>query len=412
MLRLYDRAQMRMSLSTRVRRRMLVLLGLLAAAAMHTAILFLPPRLPAAFGFRVPTRAGDEDRSHKPGVVVLNSSWGVVPLRMHLRRNAPSPCANELAASELRKVPPIRFLIIGERKCGTSSLFRYLLEHPMVAPPCYKEPQYFGRRIRDITCAEYANQTFVSWGTLLDPTVSEVCYAWPELHPNGSIVDERVCKQLPRERALREAMVTGEGSVSYLQEADPAVVTASLPFAKLLLVLRDPASRVFSHFRMSQRFQTAQGSASAIASDEWLGETFETYVKTDLARIDKCTATRHAELACTCFERGSLVAISAYVCSLIGWVPYTKRSALLVLTDHELRADPNTTIARAAKHLGLPAWNPSSSPVLRHRFNVARSIIYNVAALQRALALLRRFYSRWNRLLSALLGTQLFSSGD
>src|SRR5262245_60810798 len=34
-------------------------------------------------------------------------------------------------------------LIIGSRKCGTTSLFRYLLDHPCVLPPLKKEIFYF-----------------------------------------------------------------------------------------------------------------------------------------------------------------------------------------------------------------------------------------------------------------------------
>jgi hypothetical protein len=37
------------------------------------------------------------------------------------------------------------FFIIGERKCGTSSVYRYLVAHPHVLPGRLKEPNFFGQ---------------------------------------------------------------------------------------------------------------------------------------------------------------------------------------------------------------------------------------------------------------------------
>jgi len=34
------------------------------------------------------------------------------------------------------------FLIIGEHKCGTTSLFEYIMEHPCMISPTEKEPNY------------------------------------------------------------------------------------------------------------------------------------------------------------------------------------------------------------------------------------------------------------------------------
>ena len=34
-------------------------------------------------------------------------------------------------------------IIIGSMKCGTSSLYNYLIEHPSICPCSIKEPEYF-----------------------------------------------------------------------------------------------------------------------------------------------------------------------------------------------------------------------------------------------------------------------------
>lgn len=37
------------------------------------------------------------------------------------------------------------FLIIGGQRCGTTSLYSYLIAHPCIAPGLVKEVQYFSR---------------------------------------------------------------------------------------------------------------------------------------------------------------------------------------------------------------------------------------------------------------------------
>ena len=41
------------------------------------------------------------------------------------------------------------FFIIGANKCGTSSLYRYLLANPGVLPCAKKEPNFFGQHSAD-----------------------------------------------------------------------------------------------------------------------------------------------------------------------------------------------------------------------------------------------------------------------
>src|SRR5204862_7199682 len=48
-----------------------------------------------------------------------------------------------MSATYLRHLRPA-FLIIGANKGATSSLYRYLVEHPAVLPCAEKEPNFFG----------------------------------------------------------------------------------------------------------------------------------------------------------------------------------------------------------------------------------------------------------------------------
>jgi len=100
------------------------------------------------------------------------------------------------------------FFIIGERKCGTSSLYRYLIAHPNVLP-------------------------------------------WPELNQKGILYHEPVT--IPRNTDVK--YITGEASVNTFYEVNPQLVQQYLPKVKLIVLFRNPVERAFSHHRMYQRFQ-------------------------------------------------------------------------------------------------------------------------------------------------------------
>ena len=40
------------------------------------------------------------------------------------------------------------FFIVGAPKCGTTSLYYYLRQHPEIFLPDYKEPHYFGKDLK------------------------------------------------------------------------------------------------------------------------------------------------------------------------------------------------------------------------------------------------------------------------
>ena len=43
-----------------------------------------------------------------------------------------------------------KFYIVGERKCASSSLYRYLIHHQEILPCKIKEPQFFSKPIDQI----------------------------------------------------------------------------------------------------------------------------------------------------------------------------------------------------------------------------------------------------------------------
>lgn len=113
------------------------------------------------------------------------------------------------------------FLIIGTAKAGTTSLHRYMSQHPQIYMSPIKEPRFF-----------------VYDGRNLDPH-----------HP----IHHTTISNLKSYQALFDGVsnenAIGEASPAYLVELRaPVRIHHYIPDAKLIAILRNPAERAYSHF--------------------------------------------------------------------------------------------------------------------------------------------------------------------
>ena len=152
------------------------------------------------------------------------------------------PALPDPAGSPARLVPSI--LLIGERKCGSSSLVRYVGLHSHVLPPKVKEPGYLMRPRSQLSLAEYSQYFALA-------SANRSCINWFELAASGRITTERVCEEV----ATGCRAMTFDASAGYLSEASPRAVFALLPHARALALVRAPHLRALSHWRMHQRFK-------------------------------------------------------------------------------------------------------------------------------------------------------------
>jgi hypothetical protein len=107
------------------------------------------------------------------------------------------------------------FFICGAAKAGTTSLFNYLGQHPSIFTPSVKEPGYFS-----------ALRTFLQEPAEYDSLFGDV----------------------------EESRVTGEASTAYLTSPDSAHrIASAAPDARIIIMLRNPADRAFSHYRWMTR---------------------------------------------------------------------------------------------------------------------------------------------------------------
>lgn len=119
------------------------------------------------------------------------------------------------------------FFIVGAVKCGTTSLWAQLKEHPEVFFPRLKEPYFFQSKPPD-----------------------------PKTGP-GKLDYEYIGNQagyLKLFKAARGYAAIGEASPTYLcDENAPRSIQRACPGAKIIAILRDPVIRAHSHFLMHRR---------------------------------------------------------------------------------------------------------------------------------------------------------------
>lgn len=114
------------------------------------------------------------------------------------------------------------FFIVGAPKAGTTALYDYLAGHPEVCMSSDKEPNYFSHREINTQGLYYQKR---------NPQTKEEYLALFRTQPGH--------------------LIAGEGSVSYLFYPEVAArIHAFNPTAKIIISLRDPVQRAFSHYQM------------------------------------------------------------------------------------------------------------------------------------------------------------------
>jgi Sulfotransferase domain len=212
------------------------------------------------------------------------------------------------------------FMIIGTKRGGTTSLYNYLLEHPRVLPLLPARQHIKG--------AHYFDSNF-SRGM-----------RWYRSHfPTGAL--RRV-----RERD-GQPVVAGEGSPYYLFHPLAAERASRLvPDTKLIVLLRDPVERAWSHYKERVRHGL-----------EPLG--FEEAIEREPERLRGEAERILSEPGYLSYahEHQSYLTQGRYLDSLPAWRDRFPPERMLIMPSEEMYADPQAALDRATGFLGLPSWS-------------------------------------------------------
>jgi tetratricopeptide (TPR) repeat protein len=320
--------------------------------------------------FEEVTRNGDLDEAIHEWREAIRIGWTAYGIQLSLGNALRSKGQYEEAAKHIRLATDLKtredypqhwsrygdsgesrgpdFLIIGATKCGTTSLYEYMKEHPQVLPAIVKEIEYyqFPERGRDWYLAHF-----------------------PRI-PDGKV-----------------RFITGEASTCYMAVPDcQNRVFADYPQAQLIALVRDPIDKAISHFHHDR----AVGFEHRTIEEAFTQELDYLEAQKRPWRLTEDYWSNH---------RG-YVWSSVYADFLGQWLTVFPKEQLLVLPSDDLYGKPAETMARVYAYLGLP----------NHRlaqYDVHYKGNYEKTLAPRVRERLARFFAPHNARLEEMIGRRL-----
>ena len=241
------------------------------------------------------------------------------------------------------------FVILGAQRSGTGSLFADLSQHPQVAKPIAKELHFF---------------------TLHHDRGER----WYRAH-------------FPR---LQPGQQTFEATPYYLFHPDvPARVSALLPEARFVVLLRDPVRRAYSHYRHNRALQIEP-------------LTFEQALDAEEARLAKAERLGlDSRLGARLHRSFSYLSRGMYAAQLQRWWSWVPPSHFQVYKSEDFYDNPREMYARVLDHLRLRPFTPDRFT----KSNIRGSSDASVQAAPRTtFAELRRHFAADSEAVRRLLG--------
>ncbi|MBS4203244.1 sulfotransferase domain-containing protein [Lederbergia citrea] len=193
------------------------------------------------------------------------------------------------------------FLIIGAMKCGTTTLYKNLVKHSSIVSAKRKELHFFDKE-------------------------DEYSKGIDSYKNNFPLLNKKKLINKPN-------LVTGEATPRYLFIPEvPERVFNAMPNVKLIVLLRNPVDRAYSHYHHFKRRELEK-------------LTFEEAIDKELNGIIEPNINR------TYLARGN------YVDQLKRWMDFFPREQFLILESENYYRNPRIGINQVCQFLDLPEWN-------------------------------------------------------
>jgi hypothetical protein len=273
-----------------------------------------------------------------------------------------------LDAWRRRLTSPFRVLpntvIIGGQKCGSTSLFHHLVQHPAVLGPVtgQKEVHFFDRP-----------WLTTNWYRQRFPTRSRIA-------------------ALARQTGTTPRIL--EATPYYLAHPTAAArMHRTLPDARPIAILRDPVERAFSQYKASRR----GGYEPMTTFEEALDAEHDRVAEAERLLMEDETARSKEH------QQFSYVLRGEYATQLERWFAAFGRDGVLVLFLDELRSSPEQLSRQLESFLDLPQHDFAVFP----RERSAPSKQDALAMSDETRARLREHFAPHNARLASLLGRSL-----
>lgn len=239
------------------------------------------------------------------------------------------------------------FIIIGAQRAGTTSLFNYLAQHPNIYPSFPKEVHYFSNNYQK-GLTWYRSHFPLIWHRQYVACQYENCY------------------------------VTGEATPFYLSHPlAPRRLKGVLPDIRLIVLLRNPIDRAYSHYH----HEVKMGFENLSFEEAIQQEPVRLGRELDKMSIDE-------EYRSFNYQHYSYISRGIYVDQLIAWFQNFNQEQFLILKSEDFYNNPQRYCHQVARFLGLSGWKWERFD----QFNSSRYEVMNKATREQ----LSQYYRTYN----------------
>lgn len=270
-----------------------------------------------------------------------------------------------LVTSPLRLLP--NFIVIGTQKGGTTSLYNYLIQHPCIASAFAKEVHFFDNHTRAHNFGKGM--------------------AWYRSHFEYSL--HKSYNKIVHQQDL----ITGEASPDYIFDLHaPQRISSAVPGVKLIVLLRNPVDRAYSHYLHNVRAAYDVGRETL---------SFEEAIAAEESRLlgEREKMLQQESYFSYNYMHYSYLARGIYTDQLKTWFNLFPREQVLVLKSEDFFAAPNIIFKQVLEFMNLPAWELTKYKSYNSREEGTARI--SSATRER----LVDYFKQHNQELSQLLGT-------
>jgi hypothetical protein len=219
------------------------------------------------------------------------------------------------------------FILVGAQRCGTTSLFRYLVSYPGVFPSSPKEVHFFSNHFKK----------GIAWYRSHFPLEWQKRYV---------------------ERVRKRKFLTGEATPYYLAHPHaPRRIFQALPEVLLIILFRNPIDRAYSHYH----FELSKGVETL---------SFEGAIDREQQRLDQELEKMLADGTYRSFnhQHFSYLSRGHYADQLEAWRRLFTPDQMHIVISEGFFLDPERTLRNLAAFAGLPDRTLSRYP----RYHSAR----------------------------------------
>lgn len=207
------------------------------------------------------------------------------------------------------------FLIIGAARCGTTSLYDYLIQHPYVGKSLTKQIHFFDR---------YYDRK-ISWYKVCFPFIWEKFYI---------------------EKLLKKKFACGEATAHYMTHPlATKKAFETVPNAKIIVMLRNPADRAYSHYQMEKANHNEELS-------------FEESIEQENTRIagEFEKMLNNENNSGINYPHRSYIKSGEYYDQIKRWMGYYPKERFLFIKSEDFNKNPSKIYNQVLEFLGLQPY--------------------------------------------------------